>query len=511
MYRPKHRALPRRRPTTKHAPVAVVGTLTLAMAAIFGPNAYADTHSNFTHQPNGPKNGHQGQGKPGQPDKPGKPDKPNDDDEDASEHNPGASNGGHALFGDLGLSLASLKPTAPPITPYEMPFPCGEVWSGSTRNGHSPSVRSVDFNKAGGDLGLPVVAAAAGTVVTSVIGLKKPSYGQYVVIDHGNGESTLYGHLNTVEVTVGQVVTAGTRLGTVGETGNASGPHLHFEEQLGGAVVDAWFHGAAMPPNSSAASQNCGGSPPPVIDVPLAGNLYGTKAAEMMVFRKANPAAYHVTRLGKGEQVITIGTATDQPVLGDWDGNGRVNPGVRNPSTRVFELRVRGKDQTIRFGKPSDVPVAGNWDGVGAWEVGVRRATKFLLRAADGTVTKVTLGDADDVPVTGDWNADGVTDLGVFDRATAVFTLRTLDLLGAEVLTQVQFGTPGAEGVVPVVGDWDGNGVTDLGTWNSTTQTFYQRNAASPRSTYVKLGREQYRAGELPRSVRSARSNRSGR
>ena len=59
-----------------------------------------------------------------------------------------------------------------------------------------------------------------------------------------------------------------------------------------------------------------------------------------------------------------------------------------------------------------------------------------------------------------------------------------------------------------MTGDWDGNGVTDLGTWNSTTQTFYQRNAASPRSTHVKLGREQYRAGELPRSVRSSRSGR---
>jgi len=348
-----------------------------------------------------------------------------------------------------------------------------------------------------------------------VIGPKKPSYGQYVVVDHGNGESTLYAHLDTVLVTVGQVVSAGTQLGTVGATGNASGAHLHFEEQVGGAVVDAWFHGAALPRNSSQESQNCGGAPP-VVDVPMAGNLYGTKAAEMMVFRKANPAAYHVTRLGKGEQVITIGTAEDQPVLGDWDGNGRVNPGVRTPTTRVFELRVRGKDQTIRFGKPGDQPVAGNWDGVGAWEVGVRRpgSAKFLLRAADGTVTKVSLGDADDLPVTGDWNADGVTDLGVFDRATAVFTLRTLDLLGAEVLTQVQFGTPGAEGVMPVVGDWDGNGVTDLGTWNAATQTFYQRNAASPRSSNVKLGREQYRAGELPRSARARganRANRSGR
>src|SRR4029453_7487626 len=89
------------------------------------------------------------------------------------------------------------KPAAQPVTPYEMPFPCNEVWSGSTRSGHSPSVRAVDFNYAGGDLGKPVVASAAGTVVTVVVGQGKPSYGQYVVVDHGNGESSLYAHLDS--------------------------------------------------------------------------------------------------------------------------------------------------------------------------------------------------------------------------------------------------------------------------------------------------------------------------
>jgi hypothetical protein len=84
-----------------------------------------------------------------------------------------------------------------------------------------------------------------------------------------------------------------------------------------------------------------------------------------------------------------------------------------------------------------------------------------------------------------------------------MYTLRTLDpVTGAEVLTQIQFGTPGT-GVLPVVGDWDGNGITDLGTWNSDTQTFYQRQAAIPGSKHTKLGREQFRAGDLPRSVRT--------
>jgi hypothetical protein len=510
MYRPKHRAPVRRLPNSASISVATIGVFSLAVAAVVGPTANADTHVPFSHHSDstfgapgqGPKAGQDKPGKPGQSD----PDETADDTAGDIESG-AATNGGHALTGDAGLDLKELVPTAPPVTAYEMPFPCGEMWSGSTRRGHTPSVRAVDFNFAGGDLGLPVVAAAPGTVVTAVTGANRPSYGQYVVVDHGNGESSLYAHLDTVLATVGQVVSAGTQLGTVGDTGNSRGSHLHFEEQVAGAVVDAWFHGVLFPMNSSQASQNCGQGPVtqvPSTDIPLAGNLYGTKAAEMMVFRRANPAAYYVTRLGRGEQVIRIGNAADQPVLGDWDGNGRVNPGVRNPATREFELRVRGKDQIVKFGKRGDLPVAGNWDGAGAWEVGVRRpgSAKFLLRAADGTVTKVTLGDADDLPVTGDWNGDGITDLGVFDSATAMYTLRTVDAAGVELLTPVQFGTPGI-GVLPVVGDWDGNGITDLGTWNGSTQTFYQRQAASPRSTNTTLGREQFRAGDLPRSVRT--------
>ena len=358
-----------------------------------------------------------------------------------------------------------------------MPFPCNEVWSGSTRTGHSPSVRAVDFNYPGGDLGKPVVAAASGTVITVVVGQGKPSYGQYVVLDHGNGESSLYAHLDSVLVTIGQVVQAGTQLGTVGETGNASGPHLHFEERVGGAIVDAWFHGSRFPMNSSEASQNCGTVA--VTDIPLAGDMYGGRSAEVMVYRKSAPAAFHVTRTGAKERVIKLGRGAAQPVLGDWDGDGRVNPGIREPASRLFTMQVKRSKTTVKFGKSGDLPIAGNWDGNGTWEIGVRRpgSAKFLLRMPDGSVQKVALGDANDLPVTGDWDGNGVTDLGVYDQATATFTLLQKDPMGVPFTTVVPFGIPGD---VPVTGDWDGNGITDLGVWTPATATFNKRGAVAP-------------------------------
>src|SRR5690349_6313319 len=142
MYRPKHRAAVRRRPTVNRASVAGVGAVTLAMAAVFGPSAYADTGWDFTNPAGHGKPGKNKPHKPehpGQPDK-GKPDKPEHDDDHASGMSGGpVTNGGKSLPGDSGISLAALKPTAQPITPYEIPFPCNEVWTGSSRAGHSPS------------------------------------------------------------------------------------------------------------------------------------------------------------------------------------------------------------------------------------------------------------------------------------------------------------------------------------------------------------------------------------
>lgn len=124
---------------------------------------------------------------------------------------------------------------------FQLPFPCGQSWSGQTRTNHSPAY-SIDFNRSG-DSGDPVVASAPGTV-SKVGNTGGTSYGRYVYIDHGGGWQTRYAHLNSQTVSTGDSVGYGTKIGTVGSTGGSTGPHLHFEQRLNGNDVTIYFNGS---------------------------------------------------------------------------------------------------------------------------------------------------------------------------------------------------------------------------------------------------------------------------
>lgn len=84
----------------------------------------------------------------------------------------------------------------------------------------------------GGVYGQPIYASASGTVTFS--GGDNSGYGNYVIIDHGSGYTTLYGHCSSLVAVTGQYVNQGDLIGYVGSTGNSTGPHLHFEIRLNG-------------------------------------------------------------------------------------------------------------------------------------------------------------------------------------------------------------------------------------------------------------------------------------
>ena len=130
--------------------------------------------------------------------------------------------------------------------------PGGYIWPvdsryiTSTVGGRSSPGGVGSTNHKGTDIGRvgytsSIYAAKSGTVIVSEY---SNSYGHYVVISHGSGNTTLYGHMSSRKVSAGQTVKQGDVIGITGSTGNSTGPHLHFEITENGVRVNPLSHGA---------------------------------------------------------------------------------------------------------------------------------------------------------------------------------------------------------------------------------------------------------------------------
>ncbi len=97
--------------------------------------------------------------------------------------------------------------------------------------------RAIDVGARGGS---PIVAADSGYVIKASHGWNG-GYGSMVMVDHGNGFVSLYAHMNMVYVRQGENVAKGEQLGTVGNTGRSTGPHLHFEIRQQGAARNPFY------------------------------------------------------------------------------------------------------------------------------------------------------------------------------------------------------------------------------------------------------------------------------
>ena len=255
--------------------------------------------------------------------------------------------------GELDASVipSSAEDAAPdsggPDPDLRLPFQCGEQWQASTYAGHVNS--AIDWNQPGdGDAGRPVVASASGSVYVAPAGQYNGGYGNYVIVNHGGGWSTLYAHFRGYAVSNGQNVGRGQVLGFVGTTGNSTGNHLHYEQRRNKAGQQVRFSGGPVSAGRTYTSDNCGTSTPDVPGGSIGTSLTGPTAtgnpgnyvgdATRQDFAYATPRADGGTSIAVWETTaagiqwrglwldapnVPFSTSTFVPA--DQDGDGRLD------------------------------------------------------------------------------------------------------------------------------------------------------------------------------------------
>ena len=204
-------------------------------------------------------------------------------------------------------------------------------------------------------------------------------------------------------------------------------------------------------------------------DQPIVGDWNGSGTDKVGVFRPST--GQFILQIDKATVItVNFGQFGDFAVAGDWNGDGIDTPGVFNPATGVWQLTNGFKNQnlnnttppvtfTFTLGQSGDQPIVGDWDGNGFDGVGVFRqgnSTFFLSNGFQGTIDikPFIFGSLGSQAIAGDWNGDGIDTVGVFSQNTGSMALNNVNNPGngiGDIL--FNFGTIAD---LPLAGDWDG-------------------------------------------------------
>jgi hypothetical protein len=181
---------------------------------------------------------------------------------------------------------------------------------------------------------------------------------------------------------------------------------------------------------------------------------------------------------GPADHLITFGQAGDQPIVGDWNGSGTDKPGVFRASTGQFILQISTlKAIIVNFGGAGNVAVAGDWDGNGIDTPGVFNPANgqwLLTNGVNGANVSgssptpnfaFTFGQNGDIPIVGDWDGNGIDGVGFFRPGNSSFNLSN-GFQGTIDIKPFIFGSLGSK---PLAGDWNGDGIATIGVFSPNT------------------------------------------
>jgi hypothetical protein len=187
---------------------------------------------------------------------------------------------------------------------------------------------------------------------------------------------------------------------------------------------------------------------------------------------------------GNADATHLFGIPTDKPVTGDWNGDGITNIGVFRDGAWYLDFNGNGswdpgvdkKFSVHSFGNPNDIPVTGDWNGDGKTNIGVFRKGSWYLDfngngkwdpGVDIAIPVHSFGNPNDIPITGDWNGDGITNIGVFRNGEWYLDFNGNAKWDPGVDKAIPIHSLGNPNDIPITGDWNGDGITNIGVFRN--------------------------------------------
>jgi hypothetical protein len=217
----------------------------------------------------------------------------------------------------------------------------------------------------------------------------------------------------------------------------------------------------------------------------------GDGKTDIAIYRPS-AASFAIAQSSKNRATLGVpfGDREDIPLVGDYDGDGRTDIVVYDPKSAEFAISQSSKNGAILnvpFASIGDVPIAGDYDGDGKTDIAIYRPSTRTFAVSqsskNGALLSVPFGDVGSIPIAGDFDGDGKTDMAVYEviqeggRTTLSFHISLSSKKGALLSPSPTLGSSSS---VPVLGDYDGDGKTDIAVFNPTysanypfTSTFY--------------------------------------
>ncbi|MFF4081533.1 FG-GAP-like repeat-containing protein [Streptomyces sp. NPDC001777] len=391
---------------------------------------------------------------------------------------------------------------AAPGAPFKLPYPAGSAYTITQTPGSGYS-HNDDYNRHAVDFamptGTPIVASAAGTVYFEGW---STGGGIMALIDHGNNRCSQYAHLNSTIVNAGQRVAQGQRIGTSGATGNATGPHLHWNivhcsSQLSREIPDSVEMGTSYPTGYAPVSRN--GLQTLWPDGERVSDFSGDGKADVLGVNSSGNLLYYPhngTGLSSPTQ-IGQGWGTFKHVMAaDWSGDGAADVlGVDGTGRLLYY-----PNNSYKLSAPTQIGqgwgtfkhvMAADWSGDGRADVlGVDGSGNLLYYAHNGTglSNPVKIGPGWGTfkhVMAADWSGDGRADvLGVDGSGNLLYYAHN----GTGLSSPVKIGNGWGTFKHVFASDFSGDGRADVLGVNSSGNLLYYPHNGTGLSSPAQIG-----------------------